>query len=54
MEERWKGQLAFFTILCEFALEETIRWDFETTYDGITYYLVDNEFYFAEMHYNNI
>ena len=41
--------------LCEFKLEETIRWDFETTYDGITYYLVDNEFYFAgNAPYNNI
>ena len=28
---------------------------FETTYDGITYYLVDNEFYFAgEMHRTTI
>ena len=28
---------------------------FETTYDGITYYLVDNEFYFAgNAPYNNI
>lgn len=56
MEERWKGQLHF---LCHFYVNLSWRKQyvgiFETTYDGITYYLVDNEFYFAgNAPYNNI
>ena len=56
MEERWKGQLHF---LCHFYVNLNWRKQyvgiFETTYDGITYYLVDNEFYFAgNAPYNNI
>ena len=42
MEERWKGQLHF---LCHFYVNLSWRKQyvgiFETTYDGITYYLVD-------------
>ena len=56
MEERWKGQLHF---LCHFYVNLSWRKQyvgiFETTYDEITYYLVDNEFYFAgNAPYNNI
>ena len=56
MEERWKGQLHF---LCHFYVNLSWRKQyvgiFETTYDGITCYLVDNEFYFAgNAPYNNI
>lgn len=56
MDERWKGQLHF---LCHFYVNLSWRKQyvgiFETTYDGITYYLVDNEFYFAgNAPYNNI
>ena len=56
MDERWKGQLHF---LCHFYVNLSWRKQyvgiFETMYDGITYYLVDNEFYFAgNAPYNNI
>lgn len=56
MEEKWKGQLRF---LCHFYVHLSWREQyagiFETKYEGITYYLVDNEFYFAgSMPYNNI
>ncbi len=56
MDERWEGQLRF---LCHFYLHLSWREQyagiFETEYEGITYYLVDNEFYFAgSMPYNNI
>lgn len=56
MDEQWKGQLRF---LCHFYVNLSWRQQyvgiFETEYEGITYYLVDNEFYFAgNMPYNNI
>lgn len=56
MDEMWKGQLHF---LCHFYVNLSWRQQyvgiFETKYEGITYYLVDNEFYFAgNMPYNNI
>lgn len=56
MDEKWKGQLHF---LCHFYVNLSWRQQyvgiFETKYEGITYYLVDNEFYFAgNMPYNNI
>ena len=55
MEERWKGQLHF---LCHFYVNLSWRKQyvgiFETTYDGITYYLVDNEFILREMHRTTI
>lgn len=35
------------SFLCEFELAETICRHFEAKQDGITYYFVDNEFYFA-------
>lgn len=48
MDELWKGQLHF---KCHFYVNLSWRKQyvgiFETEYDGITYYLVDNEFYFA-------
>ena len=48
MDEMWKGQLHF---KCHFYVNLSWRKQyvgiFETEYDGITYYLVDNEFYFA-------
>lgn len=48
MDEAWKGQLHF---KCHFYVNLSWRKQyagiFETEYDGITYYLVDNEFYFA-------
>lgn len=48
MDEVWKGQLHF---KCHFYVSLSWRKQyagiFETEYDGITYYLVDNEFYFA-------
>lgn len=56
MDERWKGQLQF---LCHFYVHLSWRKQyvgiFETKYNGITYYFVDNEFYFAgDKPYNNI
>lgn len=56
MDEQWKGQLHF---LCHFYVNLSWRKQyagiFETKYDGITYYLVDNEYYFAgDKPYNNI
>lgn len=56
MDERWKGQLHF---LCHFYVHLSWRRQyvgiFETKQDGITYYFVDNEFYFAgDKPYNNI
>lgn len=56
MDERWKGQLQF---LCHFYVHLSWRRQyvgiFETKQDGITYYFVDNEFYFAgDKPYNNI
>lgn len=56
MDERWKGQLQF---LCHFYVHLSWRKQyvgiFETKQDGITYYFVDNEFYFAgDKPYNNI
>lgn len=48
MDEMWKGQLYF---KCHFYVNLSWRKQyagiFETEYEGITYYLVDNEFYFA-------
>lgn len=48
MDELWKGQLHF---KCHFYVNLSWRKQyvgiFETEYEGITYYLVDNEFYFA-------
>ncbi len=48
MDEMWKGQLHF---KCHFYVNLSWRKQyvgiFETEYEGITYYLVDNEFYFA-------
>lgn len=56
MEERFKGQLRF---CCHFYVNLSWRRQyvgiFETKQDGITYYFIDNEFYFAgEKPYNNI
>ncbi len=56
MEERWKGQLRF---CCHFYVNLSWRRQyvgiFEAKQDGITYYFIDNEFYFAgEKPYNNI
>lgn len=56
MEERWKGQLRF---LCHFYVNLSWRKQyagiFEARIDDITYYFVDNEFYFAgDKPYNNI
>lgn len=56
MDEKWKGQLHF---LCHFYVHLSWREQyvgiFETKYEGITYYLVDNEFYFAgDRPYHNI
>lgn len=56
MDEQWKGQLHF---LCHFYVNLSWRRQyagiFETKRDGITYYFIDNEFYFAgERPYNNI
>ncbi len=56
MDEQWKGQLRF---LCHFYVNLNWRKQyvgiFETKRDGITYYFVDNEFYFAgDRPYNNI
>lgn len=43
------------SFLCEFELETTVRWNFETEYKGVHFYFVDNEFYFAgPSPYNNI
>ena len=56
MDEKWKGQLRF---LCHFHVRLGWRCQyvgiFETKHNGITYYLVDNEFYFAgDRPYNHI
>lgn len=56
MDEKWKGQLRF---LCHFYVNLSWRKQyvgiFETKYEGITYYFVDNEYYFAgDKPYNNI
>lgn len=56
MDEQWKGQLRF---LCHFYVNLSWRKQyvgiFETKRDGVTYYFVDNEFYFAgDRPYNNI
>ena len=56
MDDKWKGQLHF---LCHFYVHLSWREQyvgiFETKYEGITYYLVDNEFYFAgDKPYHNI
>lgn len=56
MDEKWKGQLQF---LCHFYVNLSWRRQymgiFQTKQDGITYYFVDNEFYFAgDKPYNNI
>lgn len=56
MDERWRGQLRF---LCHFYVNLSWRKQyvgiFETKYEGVTYYFVDNEFYFAgDKPYNNI
>ena len=56
MDEKWKGQLQF---LCHFYVHLSWREQyvgiFKTKYEGITYYLVDNEFYFAgDRPYHNI
>lgn len=56
MEERWKAQLHF---CCHFYVNLSWRKQyagiFEAKQDGITYYFVDNEFYFAgDKPYNNI
>lgn len=56
MDERLKGQLQF---LCHFYVNLSWRKQyagiFKTVCDGITYYFVDNEFYFAgDKPYNNI
>lgn len=56
MDEQWKGQLQF---LCHFYVNLSWRKQyvgiFQTKEDGITYYFVDNEFYFAgDKPYNNI
>lgn len=56
MDEQWKEQLQF---LCHFYVNLSWRKQyvgiFQTKKDGITYYFVDNEFYFAgDKPYNNI
>lgn len=56
MDEKWKGQLRF---LCHFYVNLSWRKQyagiFEAKYEGITYYFVDNEYYFAgDKPYNNI
>lgn len=56
MGEQWKGQLQF---LCHFYVNLSWRKQyvgiFKTEVDGITYYFVDNEFYFAgDRPYNHI
>lgn len=56
MDDQWKGQLQF---LCHFYVNLSWRKQyvgiFQTKLDGITYYFVDNEFYFAgEKPYNHI
>lgn len=56
MDEQWKGQLQF---LCHFYVNLSWRKQyvgiFQAKRDGITYYFVDNEFYFAgDAPYNNI
>lgn len=56
MDEQWKEQLQF---LCHFYVNLSWRRQyvgiFQTKRDGITYYFVDNEFYFAgNAPYNNI
>lgn len=56
MDEQWKVQLQF---LCHFYVHLSWRKQyvgiFETKQNGITYYFVDNEFYFAgDKPYNNI
>ncbi len=56
MDEKWKGQLHF---LCHFYVNLSWRKQyvgiFTATSDDITYYFVDNEFYFAgDKPYNNI
>lgn len=56
MDEHWKGQLHF---LCHFYVNLGWRKQyagiFEAKYEGITYYFVDNEYYFAGTQpYNNI
>lgn len=56
MDEQWKGQLHF---LCHFYVNLSWRKQYvgilQTKYEDITYYFVDNEFYFAgDKPYNNI
>lgn len=56
MDEQWRGQLRF---LCHFYVNLNWRRQyagiFETKYNGITYYFVDNEYYFAgDKPYNHI
>lgn len=56
MDEKWKPQLHF---LCHFYVNLSWRKQyvgiFEAEYEGVTYYFVDNEFYFAGSRpYNNI
>ena len=56
MDEKWKGQLHF---LCHFYVNLGWRKQYvgilTTEWNGITYYFVDNEYYFAgEKPYNNI
>lgn len=56
MDEQWKGQLQF---LCHFYVNLSWRRQyvgiFQAKQEGITYYFVDNEFYFAgDKPYNNI
>ena len=56
MDEKWKAQLRF---VCHFYVNLSWRRQyvgiFETVQNGITYYFVDNEFYFAgDKPYHNI
>lgn len=56
MGEQWRGRLRF---LCHFYVNLSWRRQyvgiFQAKYEGITYYFVDNEFYFAgDKPYNNI
>ena len=56
MDEKWKAQMRF---VCHFYVNLSWRRQyvgiFETVHNGITYYFVDNEFYFAgDKPYHNI